>query len=116
VDDSFFENWTMQLRKGLLAFCILYAIRRGWRYGYDIVKGLRSVHGLMIAEGTIYPLLSRLRREGLVTTAIEDSPDGPPRKCYRLTPRGVAQLRMMDRYWNGITQGVEALRKDAAHA
>ena len=78
----------MQVRKGLLEFCILNALGDRRLYGYDIVKRLRAVDGLVIGEGTIYPILSRFRSQGLVEASVEESPEGPPRKYYRLTELG----------------------------
>src|SRR5690348_9889842 len=65
MDTAFFANWTTQLRKGILELCVLSAIRGQRLYGYDIVKTLRTLDGLVMSEGTIYPILSRFKREGL---------------------------------------------------
>ena len=83
--DDVLDNWQVQVRKGLLELCVLNALREGRQYGYDIVKQLRTLDGLVIGEGTIYPILSRFRKQGLVESTIEESPDGPARKYYRLT-------------------------------
>ena len=110
--NPFFDNWTTQLRKGLLEFCILKALRSRWLYGYDIVKRLREIEGLVISEGTVYPLLSRLKRDGLVRTTIAESSEGPPRKYYQLTAQGQRTLRDMDRNWRAIVGGVNLLSKE----
>ena len=86
--DPLLENWQVQVRKGLLELCVLNALTDGKQYGYDIVKQLRTLDGLVIGEGTIYPILSRFRTQGLVDATLEESPDGPARKYYRLTPLG----------------------------
>jgi PadR family transcriptional regulator PadR len=62
------------------------------RYGFDLVRTLGEADGLITSEGTIYPLLSRLRRDGLVTTSWHESPSGPPRRYYQLTPTGQQAL------------------------
>lgn len=111
MESDFFENWVTQLRKGMLEFCVLNAIRAGVSYGYEIVGRLGNVDSLIITEGTIYPILSRLKREDFVRTEIEESPGGPPRKIYRLTAKGRTQLEQMDRYWERVTAGIDALRK-----
>jgi PadR family transcriptional regulator PadR len=111
VPSDFFENWVTQLRKGMLEFCVLNAIRAGISYGYEIVRRLGDVDSLIITEGTIYPILSRLKREGFVRTEIEESPGGPPRKIYRLTDAGRHQLEQMDRYWERVAAGIDGLRK-----
>jgi PadR family transcriptional regulator, regulatory protein PadR len=76
------------------------------------VKQLRTLDGLVIGEGTIYPILSRFRKQDLVETTIEESPDGPPRKYYRLTPLGRKAVSQMNEAWDKIDQGVRALRRD----
>ena len=70
MDTAFFSNWTTQLRKGTLELCVLSALSGRRLYGYDIIKRLRGVDGLMIGEGTVYPILSRFHREGLVITCL----------------------------------------------
>ncbi|MHC4295296.1 MAG: PadR family transcriptional regulator [Planctomycetota bacterium] len=109
MPDDFFDNWTTQLRKGLLEMCVLSAIQSQHMYGYDIVKRLRAIEGLVISEGTIYPILSRFKRDDLVTTSIGESPEGPPRKYYKLTPTGIEQLQRMIGYWRMIERGVNKL-------
>jgi PadR family transcriptional regulator PadR len=71
MDEPFLDNWSTQIRKGVLELCILNVIRAGRLYGYDIVRRLRELDGLVISEGTIYTILSRFKSEGLVTTTIE---------------------------------------------
>ncbi len=105
------DNWVTQLRKGLLELCVLNALQNGPQYGYDIVKQLRAIEGLMISEGTIYPILSRFRKQGLVETTIEESPEGPPRKYYTLTTRGRLYLAEMNAIWEQIQQGIATLQK-----
>ena len=112
VDNRFLGNWTTQLRKGILELCILNAMRTARLYGYDIVKRLSDIEGLVIGEGTIYPILSRFKREGLVETTIEESPEGPARKYYRLTPRGEQYLSRMNQYWESLRNGADALRME----
>ena len=107
------NNWTTQLRKGLLELCILNVIGCGRVYGYDVVKQLRGIDALVVAEGTIYPILSRLKRDGLVKTSLEESPSGPARKYYELTKRGGQLLAEMNAYWDGLTNGIGRLRKES---
>jgi PadR family transcriptional regulator, regulatory protein PadR len=105
------DNWTTQLRKGLLELCMLNVIGRGRVYGYDIVRQLREVDALVISEGTIYPILSRLKRDGLVRTSLEESPSGPARKYYELTKHGEQLLDDMNGYWDVLVRGIAGLRK-----
>lgn len=107
----FTDNWTTQLRKGVLELSILNALREERRYGYDIVRRLREIRGLVIGEGTVYPILSRLKREGLVATELVDSPEGPARKYYRLTDRGREVLAWMNEHWSGLVESLESLRR-----
>jgi len=112
MDDRFFDNWATQLRKGMLELCILNAIKDTSVYGYDIVRKLRDIDGLVISEGTIYPILSRLKREGFVQTKIKESTEGPPRKYYQLTAKGEKILSEMNNYWQDIKTGTDALRRE----
>jgi PadR family transcriptional regulator PadR len=110
----FHLNWTTQLRKGLLELAILNALSARPLYGYDIVRQLGDIDSLVISEGTIYPILTRLRAEKYVESFTEDSPDGPPRKYYRLTAAGQEQLRRMNDHWKRLRNAIEALRKEGS--
>jgi PadR family transcriptional regulator PadR len=108
--DNFLANWVTQLRKGTLEFCVLKVLEDASLYGYDIVRQLRDWEVLVVSEGTIYPVLSRLRREGLLNTYLEESPEGPARKYYQITNRGKDMLGEMRNVWAAMTQGVENAR------
>ena len=97
METRFLDNWTTQLRKGILELCVLNAMKGVRLYGYDIVKRLSGIEGLVIAEGTIYPILSRLAREGLVNAEWAESHQGPPRKYYALTPNGKKAYRILQK-------------------
>jgi len=112
MEDKFFDNWATQLRKGMLELCILNSIKGTSLYGYDIVRKLRDIPSLVISEGTIYPILSRLKREGLLGTSIKESSEGPPRKYYELTEKGQNILRQMNEYWQDIRNGTDSLKGD----
>ncbi len=111
MDDKFFDNWTNQLRKGMLELCILNDIRNREMYGYEIVRTLRRIEGLIISEGAIYPILSRLRRQGLVETSIKESPDGPARKYYKLTKQGEEMISQMNAHWQAISNATDSIEK-----
>ena len=83
MSNPFLDNWTTQLRKGILELCILN-----------------------------YPILSRFKREGLVQTSVEESPEGPARKYYQLTSRGEQYLSRMNHYWESIKSGADSLRME----
>jgi PadR family transcriptional regulator PadR len=97
------------MRKGLLDLCILTALLSGEWYGYALVKALVAIPGIGVAEGSIYPLLSRLRKQGLVTTRLEESTEGPARKYYRLTDEGREQAAGMSVYFESLMKGVKSL-------
>ena len=77
-----------QMRRGTLQYCVLALLDEGERYGFDLVRALAEIDGMVTSEGTIYPLLSRLRRDGLVESTWRESPSGPPRRYYHLTEGG----------------------------
>lgn len=110
MDNRFFENWSTQLRKGMLELCVLNAINGASLYGYDIVRKLCDIKGLVISEGTIYPILSRLKREGFVKTKLVESKEGPARKYYELTKKGEKVLEQMNEYWGDIKIGTDNLK------
>ncbi len=112
-----FRNWTTQVRKGLLELCILNLLARGELYGYDLVKRLAEIKGLVITEGTIYPLLSRLRKAKLLKTRLEESSSGPVRKYYALTREGYQDRARLNEYWNELSRGVSGLinEREANH-
>ncbi len=105
-------NWSTQLRKGLLELSILNLLARGELYGYDLVKRLAQVEGLVVTEGTIYPLLSRLRSGGLVKARLEESSAGPVRKYYALTAEGRRVRKTMNGHWAKLSAGISALMKN----
>lgn len=111
ANSDFFENWTVQVRKGLLELCVLNALAEKERYGYDLVKTLLDIPGLGVTEGTLYPLLSRLRVQGLVCARLEESTEGPARKYYALTPPGRNVLKSMNEYLETLNQSSRALRR-----
>ncbi|MEO8218623.1 MAG: PadR family transcriptional regulator [Acidobacteriota bacterium] len=101
-----------QLRKGLLELAVLNAVSAAPLYGYDIVRRLSDVDHLVITEGTVYPILSRLKNTGLVDSYLEESQEGPARKYYRLTARGRADLQRMNEHWDSLHSAIGGLRKE----
>lgn len=96
-----------QMRKGAVEYCVLALLVGRERYGYELVQILSQVEGMLVSEGTIYPILSRLKREHLVATEWRESPAGPPRKYYRLTPAGEAALADFRDQWQVFARAVE---------
>lgn len=104
------EAWAVQVRKGLLELLVLNALLAGEAYGYDLARSLAGLPGGDLGEGTLYPLLSRLRLRGLVSTRLVESASGPARKYYRLTAAGVATLEAMNRHFTGLVSLWQGLR------
>jgi PadR family transcriptional regulator PadR len=98
-----------QMRRGTLEYCVLALLRKEDRYGFDLVRELASLDGMVTSEGTIYPLLTRLRKEGQVSTTWQESPNGPPRRYYRLTPKGRASLAAFTDEWQRFRDAVDQL-------
>jgi PadR family transcriptional regulator PadR len=98
-----------QLRRGVLEFCVLSLLRDEELYGFDLVRRLSEVDGMVISEGTIYPLLSRLRRQGWVTTRWVESDSGPPRRYYGLTTDGRRALHDFAAEWRRFRDAVDHL-------
>lgn len=98
----------VQLRRGTLEYCVLGLLDRGERYAFDLVREL-SERGLAASEGTLYPLLSRLRKDRLVTTTLQESASGPARKYYRLTDAGRARLAAFIAAWVPFRDAVDAV-------
>jgi PadR family transcriptional regulator PadR len=95
------------MRRGMLQYCVLALLAEAERYGFDLVKALGEVEGMVTSEGTIYPLLSRLRRDGLVKTTWQESPSGPPRRYYSLTAGGRASLDAFAEEWSRFRQAID---------
>ena len=96
-----------QMRRGTLQYCVLALLAGEERYGFDLVRALAEVDGMVTSEGTIYPLLSRLRREGLVETTWRESTSGPPRRYYRLTAAGRGALEGFRLEWSRFRDAVD---------
>jgi PadR family transcriptional regulator PadR len=108
--------WMAQLRRGSSEQCVLALLRRGERYGFELARTLSDAGGLIAGEGTIYPLLARLRRNGLVETSWRESPEGPPRRYYRLTEAGEAATAAFRRQWKQFRDAVDQILEDGVAA
>ncbi len=100
------ENAIAQMRKGVLELCILGIISRGEAYPSDIIHSLKEAR-LIVVEGTLYPLLTRLKNAGLLDYNWRESPSGPPRKYYHITPEGRTFLDQLLQNWEGLVHAVE---------
>jgi PadR family transcriptional regulator PadR len=103
------DGFLSQLRRGVLEYCVLALLRDRERYGFELVRTLGDVDGLVTSEGTLYPLLARLRREGMVETAWRESASGPPRRYYSLSDAGRSALAAFTGDWSRFRDAVDHL-------
>ena len=101
------ENVKAQMRKGVLEFCILSILSKGEQYPSEIIEHLKRSK-LIVVEGTLYPLLTRLKNDGLLNYRWEESASGPPRKYYKLTPIGEKFLKELESTWDELSAGVKS--------
>jgi PadR family transcriptional regulator PadR len=106
------EGLATQLRKGVIEYCVLAMLRDSPRYGGELIHLLRNQDGLMTSEGTIYPLLSRMRAEGLVETEWREAAGGSPRRYYRLTRSGQKAVTQFHREWTRFRATVDGIFDD----
>ena len=99
------ENTIAQMRKGVLEYCILSILKNGEAYPSDILVKLKKSN-LIVVEGTLYPLLTRLKNAGLLTYRWEESKSGPPRKYYSETEEGIVFLSELDQTWKDLVKAV----------
>jgi PadR family transcriptional regulator PadR len=103
------QKWEIQLRKGSLELAVLATLWSGRLYGLEVLRRLEDGSGLTVPEGTVYPLLSRLKAEGLVEAEWVEGAAGHPRKYYGLTPKGRRHAQQMRRSWSSIASSLERL-------
>ena len=103
------SHWETQLRKGLVELAVLATIARGETYGYQLVEQLQRLDGLQFTESTVYPVLTRLAREGFLAIRTEPSPAGPARRYYRLTQGGQRRFRQMATSWRTVAKSLAEL-------
>ena len=106
------ENVKVQMRKGILEYCILAILARGANYAPKIISELKAAE-MIVVEGTLYPILTRLKNAGLLTYHWEESPQGPPRKYYKLTAKGEEYLAQWDKAWEDMVKQIEVIRGKA---
>lgn len=104
------ENTQAQMRKGVLEYCILSVLSSGDAYPTEIIKKMKEAK-LVVVEGTLYPLLTRLKNMGLLSYRWEESTTGPPRKYYKLTPVGKQFLKELDATWEDLVKSVNKIIK-----
>lgn len=102
-------NIKAQMRKGMLEYCILAILSRNDAYASAILQELKEAQ-MIVVEGTLYPLLTRQKNQGLLSYRWEESPQGPPRKYYSITEKGVNYLEQFDLAWKELSEQVEQIR------
>lgn len=102
------ENVKSQMRKGLLEYCILLLLNKEALYTSDIIKKLKAAH-LIVVEGTLYPLLTRLKNDALLSYEWVESTQGPPRKYYKLTSKGEKFLEELKKSWEELNLSVNQI-------
>lgn len=105
------ENTKAQMRKGILEFCILSLISQKEMYVSDLITALRESGGLEVVEGTLYPLLTRLKNAEILSYRWEESSGGPPRKYYQITEKGESFLAELQKTWEELTVSVNQITK-----
>lgn len=113
-DQASMDRWQIQLRKGSLELVVLAALKGDRVYGLDLLRRLQEFPTTAISEGTLYPLLDRLKREGLLQADWVQAGDSRPRKYYQLTEQGLLQLTKLSAYWLQSAEDIGQLLGRAA--
>ena len=103
------DNVKIQMRKGILDYCILAILASADSYAPAIISELKKAE-MIVVEGTLYPILTRMKNAGYLTYRWEESPQGPPRKYYTLTEQGRAYLASLDEAWDKLVEQINAIR------
>lgn len=111
MENGFIEKWESQVKKGVLTFIVLNLLKQKEMYGYEIIEHISKTIAIDIAEGTLYPLLNKLREEKLVVSEWVDQVSGIPRKYYTLTRLGESTLIEMREYWNQLTDSIKNISR-----
>jgi PadR family transcriptional regulator PadR len=111
MNEDFLHKWESQVKKGTLAFIILTLLKNKEMYGYEIIEYVLKQTSIDIAEGTLYPLLNRLKTDGLIFSKWVEQSSGIPRKYYSLTPDGELTLKEMAQSWEYLNQSIEKISK-----
>lgn len=112
--ESAVENSRTQMRRGVLEYSILLVLQHGDEYPSSLIQKLKDVD-LIVVEGTLYPLLIRLKNLGLLTYRWEESTQGPPRKYYSITEKGREQLKELDTAWDELASSIGILRESSGY-
>ncbi|AYN03956.1 PadR family transcriptional regulator [Flavobacterium sp. 140616W15] len=111
MNETFVTNWKSQVKKGTLTFIILNVLKENEYYGYELIEQIKQHTEIEIAEGTLYPLMNRLKTENLVDSKWVEQETGIPRKYYSLTPTGIKTLVHMNEYWKNLENAIQKIIK-----
>jgi PadR family transcriptional regulator PadR len=111
TNKEFDIRWKSQIKKGLIEYIILLLLERKTYYGYDLIDRIGELTSIEIAEGTLYPLLNRLKKDELVTSKWQEMESGIPRKYYTITEKGIAQIKLMDTYFTEIESSIRRIKQ-----
>jgi PadR family transcriptional regulator PadR len=109
MNETFVTNWKSQVKKGTLTFIILNVLKENEYYGYELIEQIRKHTEIEIAEGTLYPLMNRLKNENLVSSKWVEQETGIPRKYYSLTDVGITTLIQMNEYWGNLAKSINKI-------
>ena len=109
MENDYIDKWQSQIKKGTLSFIVLLVISNNEMYGYELIEKIKSLTGISIAEGTLYPLMNRLKIENLLDSKWVEQPTGIPRKYYYLTTFGMQTLTGMKTQWMNLQATVNKL-------
>ena len=110
MNEEFIRKWQSQVKKGVLSFIVLNVLKNDELYGYELIEKIKNQTKIKIAEGTLYPLMNRLKKEGLAQSEWVEQDSGIPRKYYTLTSEGKNTLKAMHNYWQQLDQSIEKFK------
>jgi PadR family transcriptional regulator, regulatory protein PadR len=106
MNKEFVHKWESQVKKGILSLVVLNILSKGEFYGYELVEEIRKYTNIDVAEGTLYPLLIRLKEDNLVSSKWVEQESGIPRKYYIVTSDGTETLKEMQKYWDSLSTSI----------
>ena len=112
AEDEKIAKWESQVRKGMLDFIILMCLAKREFYGYELIKRIKDIAEINVSEGTIYPLLNRLKKDGLITSKWVEMESGIPRKYYKITVRGEKILSGMKEAWEKFSLSIDQFMEE----
>jgi len=111
MNEEFLGKWKSQVKKGTLAFVLLNILKDNEFYGYELIEQVKRYTTIQIAEGSLYPLMNRLKKEGLATSKWVEQESGIPRKYYQLSEMGLETLEEMKDYWSELEKSIKKLTR-----